>query len=364
MRTATASLLLAAVLASCGGGSGTALGTVPSTASGHLRVSLSDSPVDSADAVNVTIVRVEAIRIEGGEEVFDVLADETRQFDLLTLRNDVKAVLVDGLFPAGEYAGLRLILARNEASPEAEPADLPNHIVVEAIAYPLRTPSAQQTGLKLLDPFAIREDTITDLTIDFNVRHSVVKLGRQPIYLLKPRLDLVATDVSGSVSGTVRSADPATTLESAVVSAQQAGAEVLSTESFPDGTFRLNPLRAGIYTLVVSAPGFAYGVKEGVEVLVGQDTANQDFDLEPSEVGSISGTSVPGDDTNEIHLRRGALFLALTGADPVTGEFAFEGVPVGTYEVVLIENGVETARVENVEVTAGADTGGITLGVE
>jgi hypothetical protein len=327
-------------------------------------VNLSDSPVDAADAVNVTIVRVEAIRMEGGGEVFVVLADDTRQFDLLTLRNDVRAVLVDGLFPAGEYAGLRLILARNEANPQTEPADLPNHIVVGGIAYPLRTPSAQQTGLKLLDPFTLREDTITDLTIDFNVRHSVVKLGRQPIYLLKPRLELVATDVSGSISGKVRSADPAVALDSAVVSAQQSGAEVLSTETFPDGTFRLNPLRAGTYTLVVSASGFAYGVEEGVEVLAGRDTANQDFALEPSAAGSISGRSVPGSDANEIHLRRGSLFLALAGADPVTGEFAFENVPVGTYEVVLVENGVETARVENVEVTAGADTGGLELGVE
>ncbi len=161
------SIFLGFALTGCGGGVGTAgtgAGPVGASSAGggqttaaqtNLVVYLSDSPVDEADAVFVTVERVEVLHDEEGAQ-FEVLADDPQQFDLLTLQNDVQAVLGEGGFPPGDYAGIRLILADNgfNVGPQVNVPDatvLPNYIVTDGDASPLFTPSGTQTGIKLLD---------------------------------------------------------------------------------------------------------------------------------------------------------------------------------------------------------------------
>ena len=373
-------ILVGFALSGCGGGTGAvgagagSLGMSPAgggqttAAQTNLVVYLSDSPVDEADAVYVTIERVEVLHDEEGAR-FEVLADDPQQFDLLTLQNDVNAVLGEGGFPPGDYAGIRLILADNgfNVGPQVNVPDatvLPNYIVTDGDASPLFTPSGTQTGIKLLDPFVLSEGTITELRIDFNARTSIVKLGKQDRFILKPRLTLIPVIVSGSLSGTVTSADPAAApLGTATVSAQQDGDEVLSTRTRMDGTFTLNPLREGTYTLVVTATGFGTAVQENVDVIAEQDVGGNDFVLTASDTGSLAGLTTPGNEELTIRVEQNGHLITLDGVDPDDGTFSFEDLPVGTYDLALLDDGVEAARLTGIEVLADTVTGGLLLGV-
>ncbi len=352
-------LLLVLAAACGGGGQGTgdsALGAA------NLRVLLGDSPVDEADAVFVVIDRVELIRHEGDEDVFVVVNDEDQEVELLALQNDVTVVIGEGTFPPGTYAGMRLILVGGKPGGGKPPRPVgDNRIVIGGETFRLTIPSGAQTGLKLHNPFTIEEGTFTELMIDFNVRRSIVRLGRKDEYRLKPKLTLVQSTLRGAIDGTVTDADTTAPLAGAVLSAQQGGSEILSTLSGSDGGYRLAPLSPGTYDVVASAEGYAPALIEDAPVTAGGIVAGQDFALVPSATGSISGTTVTDEDA-EVHLVWQDHFLAATGPDPTTGEFLFGGVATGMYDVVLVVDGIEADRVEGVEVTADTDTGGLVLG--
>lgn len=361
MRPLLAQTLVLLAAASCGGGGQGTAGSALATS--NLRVLLTDSPVDGADAVYVVIDRVELIRNEGDEEVFVVVNDEDQEVELLALQNDVTAVIGEGTFPAGAYAGIRLILVGGKAGGGPPPRPVgDNRIVIGGETFRLTIASGAQTGLKLHNPFTIEEGRFTELLIDFNVRHSIVRLGRLDEYRLKPRLTLVESVLRGAIDGTVTDAGTTAPLAGAVLSAQQGGDEILSTLSGSDGGYRLAPLEPGTYDVVASAEGYAPALIEAVPVTAGAIVAGQDFALVPSATGSISGTTVADVDA-EVHLVWQDHFLAAAGPDPTTGEFLFDGVAAGTYDVVLLVGGVEADRIEGVEVTADTDTGGLMLGL-
>lgn len=348
-------LALLSIALGCGSGSGSGVA--------NLRVALTDSPVDEAQAVLVSIVRVEALRMGPEGEVRETVMDDPGVFDLLQLRNDVTAVLGEGSFPPGDYFGLRIFLAPSgpPANPGGAPpqGDSPHSIELAGERYPLFAPSAAQSGLKLQEDFTLEPDEITELVIDFNVRHSIVRRGRQHRYLLKPRLTLVPRVVSGAISGVVRD-DSGAALADSTVSAQQAGEEAASVRTGADGGYRISPLRAGIYDLVVTHSGRAIGVATGVEVVAQQETGGRDFALAAVATGSLAGTAPIGD-AFTIVLRFDGHFLAQAAPDPDTGAFAFDGLPEGSYDLNLLEDGAVVATLPGVAVTAGAETGGLLL---
>jgi len=336
----------------CGGSGGTSPAT---SGTGTLRVTMSDSAVDHADEVWIAIDHLEIAKIVDGETSWSLLETVDDEYDLLKLQNDVSVVLSDGTLQAGDYAGLRVVLSGG-GSPVKPGSPTPNRIVIGEDEFPLHVPSGEQTGLKMMDGFSIRANEITELRIDFNVRTSVVKRGSKDDYLLKPRLELVPVVVSGSISGTVASSSDSDPLPTTTISAQVDGFERLSTQAAEDGTYKLVPLRAGTYDLVASAAGFTPALKEGIEVLALHDTGDQNFTLEPSDTGSISGTA-PAGDAYVIVLRWKGYFLAQTGPDASDGTWSFEDVAVGSdWSLELLEDGVVVDTIDSVSVSAGSDT--------
>jgi hypothetical protein len=347
---------LAAVLTACGGGG-------DSATTGQVRLLLSDTPVEAADKVVVSIAEVVALRVDGDEVVEEVLVDSVQEHDLLELQNGVTAELAVKPLPVGEYQGLRLRLSGG-GSPVGPPGSpTPNYIVIGRDEFPLYTPSGTQTGLKLTGPFEVTADVLTELVIDFNVRRSVVKRGKKDEYLLKPVLKLIQIVISGSISGTVESSDDTVELEDAVVSAQQVASgdtfhsEVLSAMVAENGTYRLSPVEQGTYDVVASAPGFAPQLEEDVTVVAEEDTDGIDFTLEPSDTGTIEGTAPSGEEYSVLLLWKDH-YLAQAAADTTTSVFSFTDVAVGTYDLVLLEDGLEVDRIENVTVTADSTTDG------
>jgi len=349
--------ILTLLLAACGGGGSGGDDAAALTGTGQLQLLISDSPVDGADEVWVKFIRVEALREVNGVEQWEVVSRGEREFDLLTLQNDRTAVLADSFLPVGIYTELRLFLAEGGGSPIGAPGfRSPNRIVIGDESYPLKVPSGEQSGLKLKGEFEIKRDTLTLLRLDFNVRTSIVQRGKRMEFLLKPRLNMFGVQVSGSISGAVTDAADDAALGGVTISAQQGGDEQLSTRTLSDGGYKLIPLREGVYDLVATKTGYAPAVIKDVTVVRERNLAAQDFALDASDAGKISGTATVGDQYTVV-LRWDGYFLAQTTADD-DGNYSFGDVPVGVYSLQLVDDGVVVDDIADIVVEADTDSSG------
>lgn len=111
-------------------------------------------------------------------------------YNLLNFKNGLDTLLGTIQLPAGKVSQLRLILGSN------------NSIVLNGISYPLTTPSAQQSGLKL----AINADLVAGIDyriwIDFDAARSIVQTGNGS-YILKPVIRTFTQAESGAIKGIV-----------------------------------------------------------------------------------------------------------------------------------------------------------------
>ncbi len=256
LKLALAALLLGS-LAACGGGGG---------GDGTLRLALTDAPAQQFDAVNVTIEKVlvhqsaTAAETDGGWTEIALVGDPVKR-DLKTLENGVLAELAETSLPAGHYSQLRLVLADNAVTPMSNSVVPTGEAEVE-----LKTPSAQQTGLKLNVDITIVPGTVADFVLDFDAGKSVVSAGSSGQYLLKPVIRVIA-QVGTAPTGVAGFVD--TDLTGSAVTLQQSDGTVVGSAS-PDINGRFKMLSAeGSYTLVVTAPGQATAAVTNVPVTAG-----------------------------------------------------------------------------------------------
>lgn len=253
----------ALLLAACGS---------DATKTGTLHLALVDASAPGVSALNVTFDRVEAHQAgnTGSDAGWETVNDAVQTFDLLSLANGVQAALGEAPLPAGHYTQLRLHILSAQATVGATTTDV-------------TIPSGLQSGLKLVHAFTIEPDAITSLTLDFDATQSLVAQGAGQ-YLLQPTIRVVATVLSGSVSGTVTPPGIG-----AMVSASDANGPVTSTQVDPaTGAYKLSALLATddagnpiAYTLTASAPGYTDGTETGVTATAGQDSPGHDFTLSP-----------------------------------------------------------------------------------
>jgi hypothetical protein len=281
-------LLLSAFVAGCGGGGSGGGG------SGTLGVSLTDAPACGFDAVNVTVTKV---RVHQSDTVSDsaggwseITLNPARKINLLDLTNGVLEYLGETRLPAGHYTQVRLLLAANNAS-----SPVSNSVVLSSASgaqIALRTPSAVQTGIKLVHGFDVAAGQRTDLVLDFDACKSVVALGNGG-FLLKPVIKVIPTGRNG-IDGFV---DPALLGSNVMVSAQMDGTVIRSTS--PDtttGAFFLARLDPGNYDVVITADGRASAVIRAVPLessasVVMISTNAAPILLPASTSRSISGTA-------------------------------------------------------------------------
>ena len=274
------------VLAGCGGGDDGG-----GTQTGTLHVAMTDAPSCGFDHVYVTVsqVRVNAnANANDNDAGWSTVSLATPQkIDLLSLTNGVLADLGQTALPAGQYQQVRLVLAQNQGN------NLANSVVpTGGSEQALATPSATQSGYKIIQPFTVQPNTLVDLVLDFNACKSIVQRGNGS-YALKPVVTAIPTVVSGAISGYVASAEAGAT-----VYAEQGGKVVRGTVADSSGKFVLSPLiqssTQGNYDVVIVQNNFASGIVRSVPVVVNTTTAvsasTAPITLPASTTSTVSGT--------------------------------------------------------------------------
>ena len=205
------SLLAALViiqLTGCGGGGGGG----DSSPKGTLKVGLTDKQSDGFANVFIAIKEVRVVP-NGLENAADndsrlpvvVTYDTPHSVDILTLHFQ-QEILGTITLSAGTYNQVRLILAPNPSGQGKEPLNYLTLKTAPTVKIPLTTPSAQQSGLKVLGRFEVKPGIINAIILDFDPDTAIVARGNGD-YNLKPTgIRIVqTTDLSsfGSLSGKV-----------------------------------------------------------------------------------------------------------------------------------------------------------------
>jgi len=192
-----------------GGGSG-------STSTGTLQVAITDSPAfRDFSSVHIRIDKVVVVPA-GKEEAQDndpgllTIADFTgaggRDVDIMRL-HFLQQILGTTIIPAGTYNQVRLILAPNPGS-----APFNNYFILagSTAQVALTTPSAQQTGVKIIGHFTVSPGVLNAILLDFNPNEAIVKRGHTGLNNLKPTgirimQGFTSLENSGSISGMILS---------------------------------------------------------------------------------------------------------------------------------------------------------------
>lgn len=286
LRYFAASLII--LMVGCGGGGGD---SSPQSGAGTLNVSLTDASAGGFTAVNVTISKVRVHQSSSASENdagwTDITLNPARKINLLNLANGVLDDLGQTPLSAGHYTQLRLVLVANSG------ASLANSVVLTsapATEIALDTPSAVQSGIKLINEFDVASGQRVDLVLDFDALKSVVARGNGT-FLLKPVIKVVPTQLNG-IDGFV---DTAILVDNVLVSAQSNGNVMCSTAPNPQGEFFLSRLAPGNYDAVITANGRTTMVITGVPVastasttIVSTNSAR--LTLPTSATKNVSGT--------------------------------------------------------------------------
>ena len=223
-------------------------------------INLVDAP-GNYDQVNIEVVGVEVII---NDEIVNVDVQEGI-YDLLELTGGVSALLAEGELPAGELSQMRLILGDD------------NNLIIDGDVHSLKVPSGQQSGLKLNIHQTLEPGIRYDFILDFNVDKSIVVLGNNSGYNLKPVIRATTLAESGAVSGLV---EPAST-ESLIVASN--GTVEISAYTDETGAFLLYGVPEGNYTITVTpaeGSNFSSTSVENVGVTKGETTVLETITLD------------------------------------------------------------------------------------
>lgn len=180
-------------LQGCSGGGG----SNPST-TGTLKVALTDRTNDDFAEVWIKVKAVKIVPVGYNQDCddndpkminipLDPSLPASPSFNILDLAY-VQELLGTAILPAGTYSQVRLILEPNPSN-----GDPVNYVVLQGdttgTKIPLKTPSAQQSGLKVIGQFVVEAGVINAIALDFDPNTAIVERGntqQNEKYLLKP----------------------------------------------------------------------------------------------------------------------------------------------------------------------------------
>lgn len=202
-----------------------------SSASGNYvyKVRMTDAP-GPYDEVNIDL---QSVVVTGGNGQSVTLNTEAGIYNLLDFSNGLDTLIAVSTLNDSSVKQIRLILGPN------------NTVVVGGVSYPLSTPSAEQSGLKLQVNQTLNADIENVVLIDFDANSSIVQTGNGA-YKLKPVLRTIVTAVSGNIKGTIPLGIAAT------VTATSSATIDYSTGVNELGQFQISGLPPGNYTVTIT----------------------------------------------------------------------------------------------------------------
>ncbi|MCK4465794.1 MAG: DUF4382 domain-containing protein [Bacteroidales bacterium] len=192
----------------------------------HLKFLLTDAP-GMFEEVNIDIVGIHIILNDSLME----LETNSGIYNLLDFVNGNDTILVTEDVPNGYLSQVRLILGQN------------NTVKVDGEIFDIKTPSAQESGLK----FNVHEEFIPNITytyvLDFDACRSIVETGNGK-NILKPVIRVFSEAVTGAIEGVVMPIEA-----TPVISAINAGDTTTTLTNNETGEFMLRGLKEGTYQL-------------------------------------------------------------------------------------------------------------------
>jgi hypothetical protein len=134
---------------------------------------LTDKPA-AYDSVNVHIVGIQ-VQINHDNSAWLPIHTKDSIYNLLDLQNGITTLIAQDTIPQGVLQEVRFILGDG------------NKVVVNGVSYPLATPSAEESGLKVKIGQSLNE-TLNTFTLDFNVAASINEVNGT--YKLAPVIQL------------------------------------------------------------------------------------------------------------------------------------------------------------------------------
>lgn len=195
----------------------------------HITVKMTDAPAD----FEAVIVDVQGVEIKGDGETVVLLNTSAGLYNLLELSNGVNTLIATGDLDAGKVSQIRLILGTN------------NTVKVGGVVYPLSTPSAMQSGLKLQVNQTFEAGVSYNILLDFDANQSIVLKGTNE-YQLKPVIRTIDMAISGSIKGSI------TPVEGIATVAATSNGVTYSSVTNATGKFLISGLPAGTYSIVVT----------------------------------------------------------------------------------------------------------------
>jgi len=207
--------------------------------SGQARVNfyLVDAPADYDEVwIEVLSLRVKANHTDSKTTEDDnswkeIIFEGSRYVNLLDLTGGNSLLLGTEDFPEGEIDQLRLILGED------------NYLMKNGDRFELKTPSAQQSGLKIKVSQAVEAGNTYNLIIDFDAAKSIVNAGNSGNIILKPVLRAYLEQSQG-VKGQVLP----TAAQPVMVTVSGNGKEV-NTFADQNGNYVVQGINPGTYSI-------------------------------------------------------------------------------------------------------------------
>lgn len=228
----------------------------PGSGDTDFSVYLTDDP-GVYDEVNIDVQSVEVHFSDDSTDAWHTLTMfSPGVHDLLKLTNGKDTLLARERIASKKITQIRLILGTN------------NTIVKEGVTYPLETPSAQESGLKLNVDITLTPGVEYAVWTDFDASRSIVETGSNK-FMLKPVIRVYTKAVSGSVSGIVLPAEA----EAWVYAINGTDTVASAKPDAVTGTFLIGGLSSGSYNIAIDGNNnFNDTTYTGVQVTTGAVT--------------------------------------------------------------------------------------------
>ena len=197
--------------------------------SSTMQVKMTDGP-GNYDAVNIDLQSVVVTGNTGGDVTLNTHAGI---YNLLNFSNGIDTLIATGNLNVASVEQIRLVLGPN------------NSVVVGGVSYPLSTPSAQQSGLKLQVHQSLQAGVSYSVLLDFDANQSIVVQGNGS-YSLKPVIRTVETAISGSIKGSI------TPVSAGVMVTATLNGTSYSTVTQMNGEFLLQGIPPGSYSVTLT----------------------------------------------------------------------------------------------------------------